>query len=39
MNLSVWNLSILFLIPFFVFVIIPKLGPLYRKVQMYLHKH
>lgn len=35
--MSAWNLSFLFLIPFVVFVVAPKLPPLFRKFQTYFH--
>ncbi len=31
--MSAWTLSSLFIIPFVVFVILPKIGPFYRKIQ------
>jgi len=31
--MSAWTLSSLFIIPFVVFVLLPKLGPIYRKMQ------
>lgn len=36
--MSAYNLGLLFLIPFAVFVVAPKLPPLYRKLQTYFHK-
>lgn len=35
--MSVWQLSFLFVIPFFIFVVAPKLGPIYRKIQRFFH--
>lgn len=33
--MSVWSLSFLFVIPFLVFVVAPKLGPVFRKLQRF----
>jgi len=35
--MSVWQLSFLFVIPFLVFVVAPKLGPIYREIQRFFH--
>jgi len=36
--MSAYNLSLLFLIPFVVFILVPKLPPLFRYLQTCLHK-